>query len=92
LGDKALETLERLAQADPANADNLRLLAITYDKQAEQYAREGKADEARAFTEKALEIKERLALADPTNADNQRLLAIAYGNPSSSVWASDREN
>jgi tetratricopeptide (TPR) repeat protein len=67
---------ERLAQADPNNAEWQHDLSVVYTRVGDVLMAQGNPTEAlKSFTD-SLAIRERLAQADPSNAEWQRALAF----------------
>ena len=65
---------ERLVAQEPARADYLRDLSVSYNKLGDLERDLGHGDAARQFLEKDLEIAERLAAQEPARADYLRNL------------------
>ena len=68
---------ERLAVADPKNAQMQRDLVVSYNNLGDATVQKGQAKEALDFYRKAVAIAERLAAAHPKDAQAQRDLAPA---------------
>ena len=75
---EARETIERLARADPGNADRQRDLSASYNRVGRVRLAQGKLDAALAAFRDGLEIGERLVKADPGNAQWQRDLSASH--------------
>ncbi len=75
---QGLEIDERLATADPNNAQMQRDLSISYYNLGVVQMQLGELQSALELHEQGLGIRERLAVADPTNALAQRDLSISY--------------
>src|SRR5205823_2634946 len=73
-----LAIAEKLAAADPKNAEWQRDLSVSYNKLGDVAVAAGKLDEGRTAFERGLAIAQKLAAADPTNAEWQRDLAISH--------------
>jgi tetratricopeptide (TPR) repeat protein len=76
---KAREIREKLAMADPSDADHQVELALIYRKLGDTFSTDNHPGNALEYHQKALAIREKLALADPRNADRQSDLAYSYG-------------
>ncbi|GAK54553.1 SEFIR domain protein [Candidatus Moduliflexus flocculans] len=74
---KSLALAERLAQADPANAEAQRDLSISYNKLGDLALQRGDLNAAQQAYQQYFEIAERLAQADPANAEAQRGLSVS---------------
>jgi tetratricopeptide (TPR) repeat protein len=70
--EEVLAIRQDLAAADPADADRLREVAVSFDRLGDTLRYEGRSEEARKFYEDALAIRKRLADADPLNPNRQR--------------------
>ncbi len=68
---------QRLAEADPQNAQAQRDLSLSLNKLGDLELREGDAAKARGHFEESLEINRILAAADPRNAQAQRDLSVS---------------
>jgi len=75
---KSLTIRERLAQADPANAQAQRDLSVSYERLGDLAVQRGDLSAAQQAYHQSLEICERLAQADPANAQAQRDLSVSY--------------
>jgi serine/threonine protein kinase/Flp pilus assembly protein TadD len=80
LYQRFFEIAERLAQADPTDAQAQRDLSVSYNKLGDVSRQTGAVQEAVESYRQALEIDERLAQADPTDAQAQRDLSVSYNN------------
>ncbi len=69
---------ERLAAADPTNAEWQRDLSVSYNKIGDVLVAQGNLDEALARYRDGLAIRERLAAADPGNTEWQRDLSVSF--------------
>ena len=69
---------ERLAKADPGNAEWQRDLSVSYNKVGDVLKDQGNLPEALNAYRDSLAIAERLAKADPGNAGWQRDLSVSY--------------
>ncbi|MEP3340680.1 MAG: tetratricopeptide repeat protein [Hyphomicrobiales bacterium] len=74
---RGLETRERLALADPSNAQAQRDVSVSLTKVGDVRAAQGDLDAALSAYTHGLEIAERLALADPSNAETQRDVSVS---------------
>jgi tetratricopeptide (TPR) repeat protein len=74
--EQSLEIRNRLATADPQNAQAQRDLSFSYSSIAEIHLKENKLAEALAWYQKALAIAEKLAALDPLNQTFQKDLRI----------------
>ncbi len=72
-----LAIAERLAAADPGNAQAQRDLSVSYDRIGDVLVRQGNLPEALKSYRAGLAIRERLAAADPGNAQAQRDLSVS---------------
>jgi hypothetical protein len=70
-----LAIAERLAAADPANAQTQRDLSVSYNKLGDVMSAVGNLAEAERLFRDGLATAERLAAADPANAQTQRDLS-----------------
>jgi hypothetical protein len=68
---------DRLAKADPGNADWQRDLAVSYDNVGKVQEAQGHLPEALKSYQASHDIRDRLAKAGPGNADWQRDLAVS---------------
>src|SRR5271166_1669962 len=73
----SLAIRERLAKADPGNADWQRDLSVSHNKIGDVRQAQGDLAGALASYQASLAIAERLAKADPGNADWQRDLSVS---------------
>ena len=69
---------ERLAKADPGNADWQRDLSVSHDRIGDVQVAQGDLPAALTSYRASLAISERLAKADPGNAEWQRDLIVSY--------------
>jgi tetratricopeptide (TPR) repeat protein len=76
---RSLRIAERLAIADPANAEWQHGLSVIHNKIGEILRDQGDLTKALESIRAALAIRERLAKADPGNAEWQRDLGLSYG-------------
>ena len=76
----ALAIAERLAAADPANAQWQRDLSVSHTRLGDIDIAQGDLQAADASYRAALAIAERLAAVDPANAEGQRDLSISHNN------------
>ncbi|MCW5664583.1 MAG: tetratricopeptide repeat protein [Piscinibacter sp.] len=76
----ALAVAERLAKADPSNAEWQRDLSISQDHIGRVLSAQGDLAGAEQAYRAALALCERLAKADPSNAEWQRDLSISQDN------------
>ena len=74
--ERALAIFDRLAKADPGNADWQRELSISQTKVGEVLVAQGKLPAALDSYQASLAIFDRLAKADPGNADRQHDLSV----------------
>ena len=69
---------ERLAKADPANADWQRDLSVAHSKIGDVQEAQGDLSAALESYRATITISEHLAKADPDNADRQRDLSVSH--------------
>ncbi|MBY0360684.1 MAG: hypothetical protein K2X45_02155, partial [Phreatobacter sp.] len=69
---------QRLAEADPGNAQFQRDLSISWNKIGDLAVAAGDGKAAREAFEKGLAVRQRLAEADPGNAQFQRDLILSH--------------
>ena len=74
----SLAIRERLAKADPGNAEWQRDLSVSHDKIGDVQVAQGDLPAALTSYRASLAIRERLAKADPGNAEWQRDLIVSY--------------
>ena len=74
------DIIERLAAADPNNANWQRDLSVAHNKVADVLVAQGNLFEALQSYRATLAIRERLAKVDPDNAVWQRDLTVSYDN------------
>jgi hypothetical protein len=79
----ALAIAERLAKADPGNAEWQRDLSVSHDNIGDVQQAQGDLAAALSSYQASHAIRERLAKADPGNAGWQRDLALTYGRVAS---------
>ena len=72
-----MPSAERLAAADPGDAQAQRDLSVSHDKIGDIRARQGDLAAALAAFRASLAIRERLAAADPGDAQAQRDLVVS---------------
>ncbi len=75
---EALRIAQRLADADPDNAQWQRDLSVSFNKLGDLATAQGNLPEAQRMFEEALRIRQRLADADPDNAQWQRDLVVSH--------------
>ncbi|MCS6849849.1 MAG: tetratricopeptide repeat protein [Gemmataceae bacterium] len=75
--EKSLAGFQRLADADPKNAQAQSDLGVCYDKLGDVQLQLGQTKAALDFYEKALAVDQRLAEADPKNAQAQTDLFVS---------------
>jgi tetratricopeptide (TPR) repeat protein len=75
---QGLEISERLAKADPQNAQAQRDRSISYDNLGDVQLRLGDSKAALDSYRQGLAVRERLAKADPLSAQAQRDLLVSY--------------
>ncbi|MET9224723.1 CHAT domain-containing protein [Lentzea sp. NPDC003310] len=73
-----LAIAERLAVADPGNAEYQRDLSVSHNRLGDVAVAMGDIGTAREHFQAGLDIAERLAVADPGNAEYQRDLSISH--------------
>ena len=73
-----LAIAQRLAAADPGNAQAQRDLSVSYNQLAGVLQTGGQLGEAQRLYRDGLAIAQRLAAADPGNALAQRDLSVSY--------------
>jgi hypothetical protein len=73
-----LNITERLAAADPANAQYQRDLSISHEKLGDVAVAMDDIATAREHFQAGLDMRQRLAAADPGNAEYQRDLSISH--------------
>jgi tetratricopeptide (TPR) repeat protein len=76
--EKGLEISQKLAAADPTDAQAQRDLSLSYLKLGHVQLQSGQVTEALRSFEKSLEIRQKLAATDPTNAQAQTDLHVSY--------------
>ncbi len=76
----ALAVRERLARADPSNAQWQRDLSVSQDNIGQVLRAQGDLAGAEQAYRAALAVRERLAKADPSNAQWQRDLSVSQNN------------
>jgi tetratricopeptide (TPR) repeat protein len=69
---------DRLAKADPNNAEWQRDLSVSYNRVGDVLVAQGNLPEALKSFQDSLAIADRLAKADPNNAEWQRDLSVSY--------------
>jgi tetratricopeptide (TPR) repeat protein len=74
----AREIADRLAKADPGNADWQRDLSVSYERIGDVQVAQGALPEALQSFRDSLAIADRLAKADPGNAGWQRDLSVSF--------------
>jgi eukaryotic-like serine/threonine-protein kinase len=75
---RAHETLERLAQESPGDAEAGRDVSVSYNKLGDVTLRLGQAEQALGYYRQGLEIGERLAQGSPGDAQAQRDVSVSY--------------
>jgi tetratricopeptide (TPR) repeat protein len=75
---QSFEIIDRLVQADPANAEWLTLLALTNDRLGDVEEMAGSLDKAQRAYEEGLTLRKRLIKEKPDRADWQRNLWVSY--------------
>ena len=77
---QAFDIAQKLAAADPTDAQAQRDLSISYDKLGNVSLQAGQVTEALTLYQKALEISQKQAAADPTDAQAQSDLVVSFYN------------
>ena len=80
LARAAVACSQRLAAADPGNAERQRDMSVSQDNIGNVLSAQGDLTGALAAYRASLEISRRLAAADPGNADLQRDLSVSHNN------------
>jgi tetratricopeptide (TPR) repeat protein len=76
----SLAIAERLAKADPGDAQRQRDLSLSYDNVGDVLEAQGNLPDALTSYRDSLAIAERLANDDPGDAQRQRDLSLSYDN------------
>jgi len=69
---------DRLAKADPGNAEGQRDLSVSYERIGDVLGAQGNLPEALKSYRDSLAVRDRLTKSDPTNTDWQRDLSVSY--------------
>ena len=75
---QALEIAQKLAAADPSDAQAQRDLSVSYDNLGDVQLQSGQVTEALGSYQKGLEISQKLAAADPSDAQAQLDLVVSF--------------
>lgn len=75
---RALEIVEKLSAADPADAQVQRDLSVSYNRLGYVNHQAGEAQRALDYFQKGLAIRQKLSAADPTDAHAQHDLADSH--------------
>jgi len=75
---KSLGVRQRLADADPKNAEAQRDLSVSFNNLGDVTLQLGQTKEALEFYQKSLGVRQRLADADPKNTQAQRDLCVSF--------------
>ena len=75
---KELQIRQRLAKADPNNAQAQRDVSVSYNKLGDVRLQRGESPAARAAYQEGLVVSERLARAEPQSAQAQHDLLFSY--------------
>jgi len=75
---ESLAVDQRLAGADPSNANRQRDLSVSHNKMGDVLSEQGDLSGALAAYRESLAMRQRLAAAAPSNADRQRDLSVSH--------------
>ena len=76
---QALEIAQKLAAADPSDAQAQRDLSVSYNRLGNVQLQSGEVTEALGSYQQGLKIRQKLAAADPSDAQAQLNLVVSFG-------------